>query len=221
MKIKDIPLQNRPHERLEKYGTKVLNDAELISIIISSGVKGHNVIDLSNNLLKKFNLEKISKASYSELKTVHGMGKIKAMKIIAAIELSKRIKFSRLKYTINNSYNVYHFMKNKISNLEKEHFIVLMLDTKNKIIKEEIVSIGTIDATIIHPREIFKSAIKENSNSIILVHNHPSGNPLPSSEDLDITEKIIKAGETLGIKVLDHIIIGNRKYWSYTEKHKL
>jgi len=220
MNIKDMALQNRPRERLEKYGVSALSDAELLSIIISSGTRGQSVIDLSNNLLKKFGPEKISKTNLSELKTVHGIGKIKAMKIIAAIEFSKRIKYSKVKRSIKNAHDVYNYMKDKMSDLEKENFVVLMLDTKNNILKEDTVSVGTLDSAIVHPREIFKSAIRENSNSIILVHNHPSGNPNPSPNDLDITRKIILAGDTVGIKVLDHVIIGHGKYWSYNENRR-
>jgi DNA repair protein RadC len=217
MKIKDIPENNRPRERLERNGAEALSDAELLSIIINTGTKEHNSIDLSNRILKKFGINKFSRINPSEIMTISGIGKAKALRIIAAVEFAKRVKDKKKISKITGAKDVYNYLKHKTSNMDKEHFIVILLDTKNKIIRDEIISIGTINSAIVHPREVFRNAIRENSNAIILAHNHPSGNPTPSENDIRITEQIIRAGRILDIKLLDHVIIGKDKYWSWND----
>ena len=223
MKIMDIPENNRPRERLEHSGVGALSDAELLSIIISTGTRKYNSIDLSNQILRKFGMSKLSRINPSEIMTINGIGKAKALRIIATIEFAKRVKDNKDKkkiFAITKAKDVYTYLKYKTLDMDKEHFIVILLDTRNKIIRDEIVSIGTINSAIIHPREVFRNAIRENSNAIILAHNHPSGSPMPSKNDIQITKQIIEAGKILDIKVLDHVIIGKDKYWSWNEsKH--
>ena len=216
MRIKDISLDNRPVERLEKQGSNVLSNAELLAIILKTGTKKENVVDMCNRLLSKY--DNISKCSLKELQEIKGIGKVKASQIVAVFELNKR--FSLIKKNgniIRSAKDVFKYFYVKLKGLDKENFIVLYLDTKNRIIKDEIISIGTINSSIVHPREVFKNAIKESANSIILVHNHPSGDPSPSEEDKTITEMLFNTGELLSIKVLDHVIIGNDKWYSFRE----
>jgi DNA repair protein RadC len=215
MRIKDIPLENRPRERMKKLGLSSLSDAEILALILQKGTRSDNVIDMSNKLIAKYGLEKLSSLSLTELSAINGIGEAKATQVLAAFEISRRIPlFNGTKITCaKDVFEKYSYL----SDLKQEKFMVLILDTKNKIIKEEVVSIGTLDSALIHPREIFKSAIKESANAIIVVHNHPSGDCTPSEEDIKITSKISAAGETLGIKMLDHVIVGFENYWSWQE----
>jgi len=215
MRIKDIPLENRPRERMKKLGLSSLSDAEVLALILQKGTRSDNVIDMSNKLIAKYGLEKLSSLSLTELSAINGIGEAKATQVLAAFEISRRIPlFNGTKITCaKDVFEKYKYL----SDLKQEKFMVLILDTKNKIIREEVVSVGTLDSALIHPREIFKSAIKESANAIIVVHNHPSGDCSPSEEDIKITSKISAAGETLGIKMLDHVIVGFENYWSWQE----
>ncbi len=216
MKIKDIALENRPRERFERQGASVLSDAELLAIILQKGTREENVIDMSNRLISKYGMNKLADLSLVELQEVKGIGRVKAMQIKAIFEVSKRTSFVKSGKFITSAKDVFEYAWPKLGK-DKEHFMVLLLDSKNRVIKDEIVSIGTLNSSIIHPREIFKTAIKESANAIILVHNHPSGDPTPSNEDREITEKIFEAGKVLNISVLDHVIVGENEYWSWKE----
>ncbi len=203
---------------MERFGVGVLSDAELLAVIIQKGTRKENVINLSHKLLTKFNLTELSKCSIKELQQIKGIGLAKACQIVAVFELNiRQDQIQQKDKIITSAKEVYNYCHAQLNKTDKETFIVLHLNSKNKIIKEEIVSIGTINKTVVHPREIFKSAIKENANSIILVHNHPSGDPEPSEEDIFITEKLFEAGELLLIKILDHVIIGTNKWYSFKE----
>jgi DNA repair protein RadC len=218
MRIKDISKENRPRERLEKNGVHVLSDAELLAIIFKTGNKQENAVEMSDRLISKYGIGKLNELSLKELQEIDGIGPAKSMQIKALFEFNKRHNLSKVNnLPIKTAKDVFLYASEKLSNNKKEHFMVLHLDTKNKIIKDEIISIGTLNASIIHPREVFKSAIKESANSIILVHNHPSGDSEPSVEDKEITEKLMEAGEILNIKVLDHVIIGKDNYHSFKE----
>lgn len=220
MRIKDISVDNRPRERLERSGASSLSDAELLAIILKTGRKDENVIDMSNRLISMYGGEKLASCSLKELQEIKGIGRAKACQILAMFEFSRRqIKKENPNNSIKSAKDVFDFMSPKVSHLEKEHFCVISLDTKNRPVKEETVSVGTLNTAIVHPREIFRGAIKESANSIILVHNHPSGDPSPSDADRKLTEDLIAAGDILSIKVLDHVIIGtNGKYWSFNEE---
>jgi len=218
MRIKDIPKEGRPRERFLKYGSEVLSDAELFAILLRTGSGGENVIDMSNRLISEYGLDKLFECSLKELQQIKGIGPAKAMQILAIAEIQKRINQSKKPVKrISCAEDVFNHFHERLKDEKQEHFYVLMLDTKNNIIGEHLVSKGILDASIIHPREVFKPAIKNSASKIILVHNHPSGDPNPSQEDLDITEKIIKAGEEIGIKVLDHMIIGRGQWGSWKD----
>ena len=213
MLIKEIALEQRPRERLKTKGLDNLNDSELLAIILQHGTTGENVIDLSHRLIASFGLEKLNSLSLSELMKIKGIKLGKASKLIAAFELSKRVNSGKIceKIVKNPSDIATHYME-KLRDLKKEHFIAVFLDSKNKIIKDEVISIGTLNSSLVHPREVFKEAIKNSANSVILVHNHPSGNVEPSDEDYRVNKVLVEAGELVGIKVLDHLIIGDGKW---------
>src|SRR3989344_51099 len=218
MKIREMPFFTRPGYKLIKKGPEYLDDAELLAILFDKGNSYGNAVEVANKLLKAFNLNKLPELSFTELKNSLNDDYVKAMKILSLNELFKRfnkLKSNGFKRRINSAEDVFNMFKDRLRDEKKENFIILYLDVKNNIIKEETVSIGILDSALIHPREIFKSAIKESAYSIILVHNHPSGDCNPSKTDMDITKKLVKASEILDIRLLDHVIIGNENYWSY------
>jgi len=223
MRIKDIPKENRPRERFLKQGPEALSNAELLAIILQKGSKEENVIDMSNRLISKYGMDKLSDLSLTELQEIKGIGPAKAMQILTMSELGKRYNQSKLPQTkrITCSEDVFNIFYERLKDKKQEHFYILMLDIKNKIIGEQLISKGTLDASIIHPREIFSPAIKNVSAKIILVHNHPSGDPSPSEEDLRITNKLRDIGEELGIKVLDSVILGKERFWSEIERKEM
>jgi DNA repair protein RadC len=215
MRISEISLENRPRERLIKYGVNVLSNAELLAIILQKGTRKENVIDMSNKLISKFGLDSLSDLSLKELQDVDGVGPAKAMQIKAIFELSNRYKLSKTeKSALNNAEDVYRYASTRLKN-DKEYFFVIHLDSKNHIIKDEIVSIGILNANIIHPREIFRTSIKECSNAIICVHNHPSGDVNPSDEDIQVTKILQKSSKILNIPLLDHVIISDSNFFSF------
>ncbi|MCC7574857.1 DNA repair protein RadC [Candidatus Woesearchaeota archaeon] len=215
MKIKDITSENRPRERMMTQGAESLSNTELIAIILQKGTKEFNALDLANQIISMYGLEKLSQCSLQELMKIKGIGKAKATQIQAVFELHKRIKTKKNGTQIKNAKDVYDYCEPMLRDKDKEHFMILHLNTKNQVIKHETISIGTLNASIVHPREIFKSAIKENANAIILVHNHPSGDPEPSPEDEEITHRLEEAGELLNIKILDHVIIAEKKFYTF------
>lgn len=220
MKIKDIPRDGRPRERFLKYGPETLSDAELFAILLRTGTKGENVVDMSNRLIAEYGLDKLFECSLKELQAIKGIGPSKAMQILAMSEILKRIHLSEKPIKkISCAEDVFNFMHERLKDKKEEHFYVLMLNNQNNIIVEQEISKGILDASIIHPREVFRPAIKNSSSKIILVHNHPSGNPEPSEEDLEITRRLASSGEELGIKILDHVIIGRTIYWNWKDKN--
>ena len=214
-----MPKENRPRERLLKNGVVVLSDAELLAVILQKGSKTENVIDMSNRLISKYGIDKLSDLSLKELQEIDGMGPAKAMQIKALFEFNKRHNLSKQNgKPLKSAKDVFQYASQKLAGNDKEYFMVLHLDTRNRVIKDELISIGSLNASVIHPREVFKSAIRESANSIILIHNHPSGDPEPSEEDVKITDILFKAGDLLSIKVLDHVIVGKDKYYSFKER---
>jgi DNA repair protein RadC len=217
MKLHDIDKESRPRERLLTFGIDSLSDAELLAIIFGMGTRGENVIDMSNRLISEFGLVGLFDSSLKELQKIKGIGQAKAMQILAIHEIGKRRNISmKKKRKITKAGDVFDLFYDKLKDEQKETFSIILMDVKNNIISCEEISTGILDASIVHPREIFKPAIKNSAARIILVHNHPSGDSSPSEEDIDITKKIIDAGEIIGIEVLDHVIIGE-DYWSYVE----
>lgn len=216
MKILDIPKENRPRERFLKQGPEALSDAELFAILLRTGTKGENVIDMSNRLIKEYGLDKLFECSLKELQKIKGIGPDKAMQILTISELQKRINQSKKPINkITCAEDVFNYFHERLKDKKEEHFYLLMLNSQNYIIGEQLITKGILDTSIVHPREVFKPAIKNSAAKIILIHNHPSGNPEPSEEDREITEKLKKSGEELGIKVLDHVIIGKESFWNY------
>lgn len=221
--IKDLPLNERPREKLYRYGVKSLSNSELIAVIIRTGSKGDTAIQLAERIisLDDRGIGFLSDATIEELTDVKGIGNCKAAQLLAAIELGKRISAYKKEDNIRISCpnDIADLLMEEMRYLKKEYFKIAILDTKNQIITIENISIGNLNSSIVHPREVFNMAIKRSANSIILVHNHPSGDPTPSSEDINITNRLIEAGNILGIKVLDHIIIGDNKYISFKERN--
>ncbi|WP_313756308.1 DNA repair protein RadC [Tissierella sp.] len=221
--IKELPMTERPREKLYSHGPGALSNEELLAIIIRTGNKDDSAIDLARKILSKDNrgLVYLRDTTIQELMETKGVGECKAAQILAAIEIGKRINFREAlsKVKITEPSTIANLYMDEMRYLQKEHFRIVLLDTKNQIIVTEEISVGTLNASIVHPRDVFKAAIKRNSNSMILIHNHPSGDPAPSNEDINITNRLVDAGNLIGIKVLDHIIIGDNRYISFKEKN--
>lgn len=218
MRIHDFDPENRPRERFLHNGPSSLSPAELLAIILRSGTRNCNIIDTCNNLISEYSLDRLSDISLSELQKIRGIGETKAMQIIAVFELNKRVQHGRnLNRKVQSARDVYEYMQGRIPDETKEHLFLLYLNTKNRIMRHEIVSVGTLNASLIHPREIFKAAIRESANAIILVHNHPSGDVEPSSADKQVTTMLKQASTLVQIDLLDHVIIGSDNWFSFRE----
>ncbi len=217
MKIKDLPRVDRPREKLLKYGSEKLSTTELLAILLRTGIKGKNVIELSSQILKLFGTESLQNITIADLKKIKGLGNVKSAEIVAAIALGKRLVIKRQPIKAVNPEAVFDALKD-IRMLKKEYFIAFFLDTKNVEIARETISIGTLNASLVHPREVFEPAIRHCAASVIVAHNHPSGDATPSHEDMIITKKLSDAGELLDIHVLDHIIVSAETYVSFKEK---
>ena len=221
--IKDWPEDERPRERLVRYGADKLSDAQLLGILIGTGDSrtGRNAIDLSRDLLKKFeDFQSIDSASVNELCSLPGVGIAKAAQIKAALELGKRMasKKSGNKQKMNTSRALVDHYAPFLKNLKKEIVKVVLLNPKLHIIKDLTISEGSLNASIVHPREVMIPAIKESAAKIVLIHNHPSGDPTPSQADIEITHRVTKTGEIIGIPLVDHIIIGGMDYYSFADE---
>ncbi len=223
LKIKELPLCERPYDKLETVGSEHLSNAELLAVIIKTGTKSFTAVELAQLVLKLSHdgrLSTLNNLSIEQLMQIKGIGKVKAIQIKSVLELSKRIATSDgiVHHVIKSAKDVNTLLMEEMRYLKKEIFKALLLDTKNQVIKIIDVSIGSLNSSIVHPREVFCEAIKSGCNSIIFVHNHPSGDPTPSSEDIKTTQRLEECGNILGIRVLDHIIIGDGKYISFKDK---
>lgn len=224
LKIMDLPVEERPRERLLRYGAESLSNSELLAIILRTGIKNENIMSLSNRLLAQSDgLNGLLSLSQEEIMSLKGIGIAKASQIIAIGELSKRFKAykSGKQSKISQPMDVANLFMEEMKNYKEEHLRVVMLNTKNVVIAVKDVSIGSLSSSIVHPREIFAEAIRKSSASIVICHNHPSGDPTPSSEDIQVTNRLKECGKLLGIDLLDHIIIGNGVYVSLKEKRIL
>jgi DNA repair protein RadC len=221
--VHDLPLSERPRERLSKLGSEALSSQEILALILGRGIKGESVIVTAQKLLTKFgNLKNLASASIEELTQIKGVGPAKAAQIKATFELSKRLEDSAgetIKMTVKSPEDVVKTARNMLKGKKKEHFLVICLDTRNHLIKTSTVSIGSLDCSIVHPREVFKDAISSSAASVIFIHNHPSGDPTPSEDDIKMTKRLIEAGEIIGIEVLDHIIICDNQHLSMKAKN--
>lgn len=223
MTIKELNEEEKPRERLIKYGSSNLSNEELISIILRCGTKNISVKEVSSKVLQFFNnVKNLRDANINNLSSIKGIGKVKAITLIAALELGKRVYYEKEneKRKITNTKDVYNLLEYKMRYEKKENFYVILLDTKNNIISYDCLFIGTINKSVVHPREIFKYAIDNLAASIIICHNHPSGDPTPSNEDIDITNRLSSLGDLMGIKLLDHVIISKNYYYSFYEENK-
>lgn len=222
VRISDIPENERPMERMLISGPECLNNAELLAIILRTGVRGENVVALSSRLLCEVEgLDGLLNSNYSEMTNIKGIKKIKASQLIAMVELFKRFKTLRNQnqsYKISSPKDIADMLMNEMTDLNQEVLKLIMLDTKNKVLGIKDVFKGTLNSSIVHPREIFAEALKRSSANIIICHNHPSGDPSPSKEDINITIRLKECGAIMGINLLDHIIIGNTKFVSLKEK---
>jgi DNA repair protein RadC len=219
--IKDWPQNERPRERLLAHGPGSMSDAQLLAIILRTGGSGKSAMDMALEMIDRFGtLREIEQASLSECCALKGMGKAKAAQLKAALELGRRLfrEPGRTGPVFSAGKDVYSYFHTRFRNLKKEVFCCVMLDVKNRLIRDARISEGTLTSSLIHPREAFREAIREAAASVIFVHNHPSGDPEPSREDVLTTERLEAAGETVGINVLDHVIVGDGKFTSMREK---
>lgn len=217
-----MPVANRPRERLIHYGEGALSDQELLAIILRTGFKEKNVMHLSLQFLNHFgSLYELKVASLEELQEIKGVGLVKAVEIKAVIELGMRLaKANQVKLgRVTSSMEIGQMMIEELKDLRQEHLMALYLNTKNEMIKKETLFIGSLNQSIAHPREIFRSAVKYSAARIILVHNHPSGDTYPSKNDIEFTKRVVECGELMGIELLDHLIIGHQSYCSLKELH--
>jgi len=220
-KITRWPKKERPRERLLQHGPQHLSEAELLGILLGKGTRRKTAIDLARELLDQYeSLQNLSSRSPSELTTVKGIGSAKAATLSSAFELVRRIQSERSvsKPCFKRSSDVANHYLPLMRDLRKEVFKVLLLNRVNRLIKEVIISEGTLDASIVHPRDVFREAMLESASGVILIHNHPSGNSNPSEEDLRITKQLVEAGRLLGIKVYDHIILAGESHRSLADE---
>lgn len=222
--IRNMRPENRPREKFERVGAENVNDADLLAILLRTGLAGKSALEVATNLLRVFeSLEGLDTAALSELTAVKGVGRGKAVEIKAAIELGKRL-FTRplskgVQITCSSDvFNAYHL---RFRASRQEEFLLLCLNTKNQVTKESRISVGSLNQSVVHPREVFKEAIRESAHGVLFVHNHPSGDPRPSNADIDLTRQLKDAGEMLKIRILDHIVIGERNYYSFLDNGTL
>ncbi|MGG1515774.1 DNA repair protein RadC [Paenibacillus oryzisoli] len=219
--LREVPAEDRPRERMLNYGAGALSHAELLAILLRTGTVSESAIHLANRVLSECGgLRGLVDMSRDQLTQIRGIGDAKALQIQAGIELGRRLARSTfdVRPTIRSPKDIAEFMREDMRYLQKEHFVCLFLNTKNQILAKETLSMGSLNASIVHPREVFRAAIKCSSASIVCVHNHPSGDPTPSPEDVNLTARLVEAGSIIGIDVLDHVIIGDQRYISLKEQ---
>ena len=218
-KIKDLPKIDRPREKLISKGCQNLKDEELLAILLGTGTKGKNVIEVARQILNKYSKKRLLQLDYKDLSKIKGIGSAKACTILASTELVKRaLKIQDETLPIIKSVKDVVAQAVYMRNKTREHLMVIYLNARNEMVFKKPMFIGTLNANLVHPREIFAEALKQNAASVILVHNHPSGNSEPSQDDLEITKRIVEVGKIMGIDVLDHIIITKTKVFSFKEK---
>ncbi len=217
-------MEERPRERLVQFGPEHLSTAELIGIILRTGTANRSAVDLGKELLATYqDLRGVAKASLAELANQIGIGQAKAVQLKAAFELGRRVLTSNPFQlpAIRKPEDAYDLLKASFQDLDREHFKVVHLNTKNQVLKVETTAVGILSSSPVHPREVFKEAVKMSSAGLILAHNHPSGDPTPSQDDLLLTKRLYEAGEILGIRIIDHLILGDNRYLSLKERGQL
>ncbi len=221
--IKDLPPTEKPREKAKKCGISSLSETELLAILLRTGTKNVSALDLARKLLLEYhNLEGLMQARLNTLKKILGMGEVKAITILSALELGKRLQEKNLKekIQIKESQDVYTYFAHLFFHSDQEKFYVLLLDSKNYVLDQKLLFIGTANQSLIHPRDIFKEAILNNAVKILCIHNHPSGRVTPSIADEEVTKRIKKIGDLMGIVLVDHVIIGKENYYSFLENRK-
>jgi DNA repair protein RadC len=218
-RFRDIPKVDRPREKLEKHGVEVLTDTELLAIILGTGKKGESALKVADRLLRKYGKKGLAGVGLMSLEEISGVGLAKASKLVAAFELGRRLLLPQEEEDdiFTSPKDVFKSVK-EVRKAKKEHFIVFYLNTRNRVIKKETISIGNLNASIVHPREVFEPAVRESAASVILAHNHPSGDATPSDDDIQLTKRLVKAGEIMGIEVLDHLVIVEKGYVSFKDQ---
>lgn len=220
MTIKQLPLELRPRERLIQFGVGSLSNAELLAILINTGTKNSTTVQLSEKLLTHFqSLGTLGRSTIEELCEINGIGEAKAAKVLAAFELGRRVGRAAPsdRHTIETPEDAVQLLMPDMRHLDREYFKALVLNMKNQVLRCVDVSIGSLNSSVVHPRELFKMVIRHNGAAVIVVHNHPSGDPTPSSEDIGITKRLVEAGRILGIELLDHVILGDGRFVSLKE----
>ena len=220
--IRELPQGERPRERLKEYGAKHLSNTELVAILLRTGLQGENVLSLSSKVLMQFGgLAGLGRSTIGELCAVRGLSEAKACQILAALELGRRSvsQSPEERVAINSPQDVANLLMGEMSLLEQEHLRVLLLNTKNEVMNIQEIYVGNVNSSVVRPAEVIRPAVRENAPSIIVVHNHPSGDPTPSQEDVSITKDLVAAGKLLGVELLDHVIIGSQnRFVSLNEK---
>ena len=222
-RIEDLPMLEKPREKALKYGIHALSDAELLAILLRTGTRNCSALNLSQALLKEYSgLDGLFKARISKLKTFDGIGEVKAITLVAALELGSRLTEAKEveKKQIHESKEVFLFYRHLIMNLEQEQFYGIFLDSHNYILGTKLLFVGTANQSLVHPRDLFKEAILHNAVKIICFHNHPSGNVFPSLADVELTKKLKEIGDLLGVSLIDHVILAKDKYYSFLEHRK-
>ena len=218
--LKEVNEDELPREKLIKYGVETLSNSELLALILHTGTKSENVFNMSSRIIREIGIENFPRLSYQQLTKISGINKSKASTLLASFELFSRTQQLSKDDVIKSANDVYIILKDEVKKWKQEKLILFSLNTKNKIIRKVITSVGTVNSNLVHPRDIFREAIEDNATSIIICHNHPSGNVEPSDADINITNELIKSSKLIGIDLLDHIIIGDG-YYSIREKQIL
>ena len=220
--IRELPQGERPRERLKAYGAKHLSNTELIAILLRTGLPGENVLSLASRILSQLDgLAGLGRSNFAELCDLRGLSEAKACQLLAALELGRRsLSLSpEERVTINSPQDVANLLMGEMAALDQEHLRVVMLNTKNEVLGTQEIYVGNVNSSVVRPAEVIRPAVRENAPSIIIVHNHPSGDPTPSREDVSITQELVAAGKLLGVEVLDHVVIGSgKRYVSLNEK---
>ncbi|WP_418790748.1 RadC family protein [Phosphitispora sp. TUW77] len=220
VRIKELPEDLRPRERLAREGAEALSTVELLAVLLRTGSDSMSALDLATLVIAKTGgLLGLAECASEELYSIKGIGPAKVAQIKASIELGRRLAFeiSDPKKVIKTPYDVFNLLKERMRYLDREHFIAVSLNTKHHVITIETVSVGNLNSSLVHPRELFKNSIKRSAAALVLAHNHPSGDPSPSAEDVQITRRLVEAGKLIGIEVIDHIIIGECGFTSLKE----
>jgi DNA repair protein RadC len=222
--MRDVALHDRPREKLERLGATALGDNELLALVLGNGSREVSALELANRLLSHARgLHGLTRAGAGELRRVNGVGRARAAQVVAAVELGRRtlVRGSEDRPRLTSPRQLAAWLLPQFGAVNVEQFGIVMLDTKHRVIGAKIVSIGSLDTTVVHPREVFREAASASASAIVLFHNHPSGDPMPSTEDLVLTTRMVNAGDIMGIEVVDHVILADQRYYSLVESGRL